>query len=418
METAVNRFLQYLRVERNASELTIKSYREDFAALVEYLRDSIGKIPSPGSVGTIELRGYVAALHEAGYAKTTIARRLASLRSLFRFGQREGWTKSNPAKPLRNPRKPRSLPHFLSSQDIDRLLDAPEIADPLGMRDRAILEVLYSAGLRVSELAGLNAADLDVAGGTVRVRGKGRRERIAPIGSFAARALNDWLAVRRVSAEEKGGPEAPVFVNKFGRRLTTRSVGRMLEKHLRAAGLDRRTTPHTLRHSFATHLLDRGADIRSVQELLGHKSLVTTQIYTHVSTAGLRAAYEKAHPAGPVNDTVGCRLDQPFAHGPNRGLRAIGQRDLAQDILHVLFDRFDADRQRMADFLVAQAQRHVTQHLRFARWSAECRRWGSRRSWPSHRPRGCSSPVVDGELPSAADRIVAINSLRLAPFNT
>jgi integrase/recombinase XerC len=296
MQTAVERFLQYLRVERNASALTIKSYREDLDALVEYLADSNGKPPSPGQITTVELRSYVAALHEAGYAKTTIARRLASLRSFFRFGQREGWTKSNPAKPLRNPRKSRALPYFLSSDDVDRLLAAPERSDPLGLRDRAILEVLYSAGLRVSELAGLNASDLDLQGGTVRVRGKGRRERITPIGSFAARALNDWLAVRRVSAREKAGAESPVFVNKFGRRLTTRSVGRMLEKHLRATGLDRRTTPHTLRHSFATHLLDRGADIRSVQELLGHKSLVTTQIYTHVSTAGLRAAYERAHP--------------------------------------------------------------------------------------------------------------------------
>lgn len=296
MQTAVGRFLTYLQVERNASELTLKSYREDFEALVEYLTELQGRTPAPGDVGTVELRGYVAALHEAGYAKTTIARRLASLRSFFRFGQREGWTTSNPAKPLRNPRKERSLPHFLSSEDIERLLGAPPAGEPLGLRDRAILEVLYSAGLRVSELAGLNDADLDLPAGALRVRGKGRRERIAPVGSFAARALGAWLAVRRLSPREKNGAGAPVFTNKFGRRLTTRSVGRMLEKHLRVTGLDRRTTPHTLRHSFATHLLDRGADIRSVQELLGHKSLATTQIYTHVSTAGLKAVYERAHP--------------------------------------------------------------------------------------------------------------------------
>lgn len=296
MQSATDRFLQYLRVERNASNYTIKSYREDLEALVEYLKELEGRVPAPAQVGTVELRGYVAALHEAGYAKTTIARRLASLRSFFRFGQREGWTKSNPAKPLRNPRKSRALPHFLSSDDIERLLFAPSPGEPLGLRDRAILEVLYSAGLRVGELAGLNVSDVDFPSATLRVRGKGRRERIAPIGSFAISALKDWLAVRRVSSREKAGGDSPVFVNKFGRRLTTRSVGRMLEKHLRASGLDRRTTPHTLRHSFATHLLDRGADIRSVQELLGHKSLVTTQIYTHVSTAGLRAIYEKAHP--------------------------------------------------------------------------------------------------------------------------
>ena len=296
MQTAAARFLKYLQVERNASELTIKSYREDLEALVQYLTELQGRTPGPGEVGTVELRGYVAALHEAGYAKSTIARRLASLRSFFRFGQREGWTKSNPAKPLRNPRKARALPHFLSSDDVARLLGAPHSSEPLGLRDRAILEVLYSAGLRVSELAGLNESDLDLSDGALRVRGKGRRERIAPVGSFAARALKQWLGVRRLAARENTGPAAPVFVNKFGRRLTTRSVGRLLEKYLRTTGLDRRTTPHTLRHSFATHLLDRGADIRSVQELLGHKSLVTTQIYTHVSTAGLRAVYERAHP--------------------------------------------------------------------------------------------------------------------------
>jgi integrase/recombinase XerC len=296
MQTAIARFLQYLVVERNASPLTIKSYREDLTALVEYLTDDRGNLPAPGAISTLDLRGYIAALAEAGYAKTTMARRLASLRSFFRFGQREGWTKANPAKPLRNPRKPRSLPHFLSSDDVNRLLSAPPAGTVWGRRDRAILEVLYSAGLRVSELAGLNEADLDPAGGTLRVRGKGRRERIAPLGSYALRAWRDWLAVRSVSPREKRGPEAPVFVNKFGRRLTTRSIARMLEKYLRGSGLDLRTTPHTLRHSFATHLLDRGADIRSVQELLGHKSLITTQIYTHVSSAGLRAAYERAHP--------------------------------------------------------------------------------------------------------------------------
>ncbi len=296
MQSAIARFLQYLRVERNASELTIKSYREDLEALAEYLRELHGSEPAEGQISTLELRGYVAALSEAGYAKTTIARRLASLRGFFRFGQREGWAKSNPAKPLRNPRKPRALPHFLSSEEIERLLNAPPRGEPAGLRDRAILEVLYSAGLRVSELAGLNVADFDMQGSTVRVRGKGRRERIAPVGSYAQRALNEWLRVRRVDQRDAKGANSPVFVNKFGRRLTTRSVGRLLEKHLRTAGLDRRTTPHTLRHSFATHLLDRGADIRSVQELLGHKSLVTTQIYTHVSTAGLRAAYERAHP--------------------------------------------------------------------------------------------------------------------------
>ncbi|REJ66747.1 MAG: tyrosine recombinase XerC [Planctomycetota bacterium] len=296
MEDAAQRFLQYLEVERNASELTVKSYREDLAALAEYLEETDGQLPDAGDITTLDLRGYVSSLHEAGYAKTTIARRLASLRSFFRFGQREGWIEHNPAKPLRNPRKGRSLPHFLSNDEIGRLLESPPSNTPLGLRDRAILETAYSAGLRVSELVGLSDGDLDFDASVVRVRGKGRRERLAPIGSYARRALDAWLARRELSKREKNGRQAPVFVNKFGTRLTARSVARMLEKYLKQSDLDLRTTPHTLRHSFATHLLDRGADIRSVQELLGHKSLVTTQIYTHISTAGLREVYERAHP--------------------------------------------------------------------------------------------------------------------------
>jgi integrase/recombinase XerC len=297
MRNALDRFLQYLRSERNASEYTVKSYREDLIALADYLAEAGGgHTPSPGSITVLDLRGYVAAMHEAGYAKTTIARRLASLRSFFRFGQREGWTETNPAKPLRNPRKGRSLPHFLSAEDIGRLLQSPPSNEPMGLRDRAILETMYSAGLRVSEVVGLNDGDLDFAAGVLRVRGKGRRERLSPVGSYAVRAVERWQKVRKLSVREPNGVSAPVFVNKFGRRLTTRSVARMLEKYLTIAGLDARTSPHSLRHSFATHLLDRGADIRSVQELLGHKSLVTTQIYTHVSSAALKQVYEKAHP--------------------------------------------------------------------------------------------------------------------------
>ena len=297
MHIAIARFLQYLTVERNASAYTIKSYREDLMALATYLTELCGgQCPDPGSISVLELRGYVAALHEAGYAKTSISRRLASLRSFFRFGQREGWAKMNPGKPLRNPRKSRTLPHFLSAEDIGKLLNAPSANDPMGLRDRAILETMYSAGLRVSELVGLNRGDMDLDGGILRIRGKGRRERLAPIGSYAIRAINRWMPVCKLHAREPEGAAAPVFVNRFGHRLTTRSVARMLEKYLKETGLDGRTSPHSLRHSFATHLLDHGADIRSVQELLGHKSLVTTQIYTHVSTTALREIYEKAHP--------------------------------------------------------------------------------------------------------------------------
>lgn len=296
MQTAVARFLRHLALERNAAELTVKSYREDLTALVQYLTAAYGRAPSPEELTPLDLRGYVAALHEAGYARTSVARRMASMRSFFRFAQRESLVENNPAKPLRTPRRNRKLPHFLTTDEIGRLLDAPPIDDAQGLRDRAILETMYSAGLRVSETVGLNDGDLDEDNGIIRVRGKGRRERLAPIGSFAQDALHAWIRVRRVSPREPQGLQTPVFVNRFGRRLTTRSVGRMLEKYLQQLGLDNRTSPHTLRHSFATHLLDRGADIRSVQELLGHKSLTTTQIYTHVSTAGIREAYEKAHP--------------------------------------------------------------------------------------------------------------------------
>lgn len=296
MRNAVERYLRYLKVERNAAELTIKSYREDLLILVDYFQQSYGRVPAPAEVTPADLRGYAAALQEAGYAKSSIARRLASLRSFYRFSQREGLVEDSPAKPLRNPRPDRKLPHFLTTDEIGQLLAAPPADNPMGLRDRAILETMYSAGVRVGELVQVSEGDVDQTAGLVRVKGKGRRERLAPLGSFAIRALRQWMRVRQVSPREPQNLGAPVFVNRFGRRLTTRSVGRMLEKYLKLTGLDLRTSPHTLRHSFATHLLDRGADIRSVQELLGHKSLVTTQIYTHVTTASLREAYEKAHP--------------------------------------------------------------------------------------------------------------------------
>lgn len=291
MRQAVKRFLRYLDVERNCSPLTIKSYAEDLEILIEYLQDS-GHSLAVDRVTPLDLRRYVAALHDAGYAKSSISRRLACMRSFFKFAQREGICQTNPAKPLRNPRRERKLPHFLTGKEIGKLLLAPPASSPMGLRDRAILETLYSAGLRVSELVGIDQDDLDLDDGLVRVRGKGKRERLAPLGSHAIKAIQRWRVVRQ--ADNKNNDA--LFLNKFGGRLTTRSVARMLDKYLTLTGLDLRTSPHTLRHSFATHLLDRGADIRSVQELLGHKSLVTTQIYTHVSTAGLRKVYERAHP--------------------------------------------------------------------------------------------------------------------------
>lgn len=297
MRSGVLQFLKYLAIERNASELTVKAYREDLFGLMDWLEMERGEIPHPESLSPQDLRAYQAALSQAEYARTTIARKLASLRSFYRFAMREGIATSNPAKPLRNPRRQRKLPLVLTTEEVGRLLLAPPAGSVAGLRDRAILETMYSAGLRVSELVGLRDGDVDQDEQILRVRGKGRKERISPLGSFAIRAIDRYAAQRtRDPKTEMLGRDASVFVNRFGRILTTRSVGRMLEKYIAVAALDSRTSPHTLRHSFATHLLDRGADIRSVQELLGHKSLATTQIYTHVSAANIRQVYEKAHP--------------------------------------------------------------------------------------------------------------------------
>lgn len=292
---AIDRFLKYQAAERGGSPLTIKSYREDLLQLEDFLLSAGCR--SPGDASSVILRRFAAGLHAAGYASSTVARKLASMRSFFAFGHREGWVRSNPAKPLRSPRRSRKLPSFLTGDEIGRLLTAPPAADAAGIRDRAILEVMYSSGVRVQELVNLNDTDLDIRGGTIRVRGKGRRERLGIVGSHAQSALRAWLAARPKAALPGGGRAIqPLFTNKFGTRLSVRGVARLLEKHLATAGLAGRASPHTLRHSFATHLLDAGADIRSVQELLGHKSLVTTQIYTHVTTARLLEAFDRAHP--------------------------------------------------------------------------------------------------------------------------
>ncbi|MFN6105002.1 MAG: tyrosine recombinase XerC [Planctomycetaceae bacterium] len=296
MHAAIDGFLRSLKIERNCSDLTIKSYSEDLNSLLEYFGDYAWGRPGVDQIAVLALRGYVNYLHQCQYARSTMARRLACLRSLFRYCCREGFTTSNPAKALRTPRAGRRLPHFLTTDQVVKLLEAPAANTAPGLRDRAILETLYSAGLRVAELAGLNVSDWDRDAGIVRVLGKGRKERVSPIGRFAARALENWLAVRQADSTAPGTHQKAMFLNKSGRRLTTRSVARMLEKYIAQTGLDQLTTPHTLRHSFATHLLDNGADLRSVQELLGHKSLTTTQIYTQVSTERLRQTYDQAHP--------------------------------------------------------------------------------------------------------------------------
>lgn len=295
MQYEIEEFLEYLRVERGASEYTLKSYGEDLSQFHQYLDDS-GREQQVKDITTLQIRGYVSYLHHERYSRSTVARRLACIRSFFRFGCRQGWADGNPARAVRTPKAGRRLPHFLSTKEIQKLLVAPQGQDLQSMRNRAILETLYSTGLRVGELINLDVRDWDRDSDIIRAQGKGKRERLAPVGSYAATALDQWLSVRAPDTSVVNKDRQALFLNKFGRRITARSVARMLEKYLKMTGLDHRTSPHTLRHSFATHLLDSGADIRSVQELLGHKSLTTTQIYTHVSTANLLAIYEKAHP--------------------------------------------------------------------------------------------------------------------------
>ncbi len=296
MYEAIESFLRYLRIERNASNLTIKSYAEDLERLLDYLDERQDRIPEPDELTVRTLRGYLAWMHDRDYARTTIARRLACLRSFLKYCQREQLIDHNPALALRTPRAGRKLPHFLTTEQVGTLLEAPPANEPAGIRDRSILETIYSAGLRVAELVSLSVESWDRDADVLRVIGKGRKERIAPLGSFASRALHRWLEIREPNLSGSTDDRSALYLNRFGKRLTTRSIGRMLEKYIRVTGLDSLTSPHTLRHSFATHLLDGGADLRSVQELLGHKSLTTTQIYTHVSTRRLRETYEKAHP--------------------------------------------------------------------------------------------------------------------------
>lgn len=284
----LQKFLTYLKVERNASPHTLLNYQRDLTGLMKFL----GGTPSWSSVDLLALRRYVAELRSRGAAKSSIARRIAAIRSFFRFLCREGHLAANPAAALTAPKRDRKLPVFLGVPDVTKLVEAPAGDDLASVRDRAILELLYSTGMRVSELVGLRRQEVDLLGGVAKVAGKGKTERLAPIGTPAVQALHRYL-------EARGGadhPMSPIFLNLAGGRLTDRSVRRIVAKYLRQVAIQERVSPHTLRHSFATHLLDHGADLRSVQELLGHATLSTTQIYTHVSTERLKTAYEKAHP--------------------------------------------------------------------------------------------------------------------------
>ena len=288
MDRFLEKFLNYLTVERGASAHTLRNYSKD----LDTLRASIGDRPWD-QVDLLTLRQFVAQQRTANLSKVTIARRVAAIRSFFRFLCRDGYLTVNPATSLSRPKQEKRLPQFLSVDEATRLVEAPQGDALSSLRDRAILETLYSTGLRVSELVSLKVRDVDLISGTFKVIGKGRKERLVPAGSYSIQAIRRYLKALGVVA---GSEEGFIFRNRLGGGLTDRSVRRILNRYLNQLSIQKHISPHALRHSFATHLLDRGADLRSVQELLGHSSLTTTQVYTHVTTERLKAVYESAHP--------------------------------------------------------------------------------------------------------------------------
>jgi integrase/recombinase XerC len=307
----VTQFLDYLHLEKHFSDYTVKSYGADLIQFCAFLSGQIGKPagsePAAKMTGDeidqkqlkcepLTIREFLAYLYGQNYTKSTTARKLATLRSFFKFLIRRGLVSVNPLSTIRTPKQEKRLPRCLDLEQVQKLLDAPGDADILAARDKAMLEVLYSSGIRVSELVELEMADLDLQEGVLRVRGKGRKDRLTPIGSQAIKAVQRYFELRAVEPKCQGPAAKRVFLNKHGETLSTRSVRRKLDKYLVAAGLDPGISPHTLRHSFATHLLNNGADLRSVQELLGHQSLSTTQIYTHLSTSRMKEVYDSAHP--------------------------------------------------------------------------------------------------------------------------
>jgi integrase/recombinase XerC len=316
----VQQFLSYLKLEKHFSEYTVKSYGADLIQFGQFLAGEIGQQPpadgaapaSPSKVTPEELdrkqltcepltiREFLAYLYGQNYTKSTTARKLATLRSFYKFLIRRGLVSVNPLSTIRTPKQDKRLPKCLDLEQVQKLLDAPGDGDLLAARDKAMLEVLYSSGIRVSELVELDMADMDLQEGVLRVKGKGRKDRLTPIGSQAIKALQRYFELRNSDSKNPGQQNTQgssrVFLNKHGESLSTRSVRRKLDKYLVEAGLDPGISPHTLRHSFATHLLDNGADLRAVQELLGHAHLITTQIYTHVTTERMKEVYQSAHP--------------------------------------------------------------------------------------------------------------------------
>ena len=315
----VRQFLDYLKLERHFSDYTVKSYGADLQQFGHYLGGEIGHAMgnaapavkmTPAQVDERKIkceattvREFLAYLYGQNYTKSTTARKLATLRSFYKFLIRRGMVSVHPLSTIRTPKQDKRLPKCLDLDQVQKLLDSPGDGDILCARDKAMLEVLYSSGIRVSELVELEMQDLDLVEGVLRVRGKGRKDRLTPIGSQAIKAMQRYFEMRSMEPRCQGSYAARVFLNKHGEPLSTRSVRRKLDKYLVSAGLDPGISPHTLRHSFATHLLNNGADLRSVQELLGHQSLSTTQVYTHLTTARMAQAYNAAHPRAAA-DTI------------------------------------------------------------------------------------------------------------------
>lgn len=290
---------RHLVDERDVSPHTRRAYLDDAGRFLDFLASFAGRDPAAvetDDVDALAVRSWLAALRAEGHARTSIVRRLSALRSFFTFLQREGLVEGNPARGVATPRTEKSLPVTLSVPEAAAVVEAPPPATELGLRDRALLELLYATGLRVSELVGLSLADVDLPGRQVRTLGKGRKERVVPFGEKAAGALAAWLPARLALLRGRRVRGEPLFLNVRGGRLTDRSVRRVLEQALAAAEVSRHASPHALRHSFATHLLSAGADLRTIQELLGHASLATTQKYTHLDVERLMEVYRKAHP--------------------------------------------------------------------------------------------------------------------------
>ncbi|MFH1678982.1 MAG: tyrosine recombinase XerC [Candidatus Omnitrophota bacterium] len=313
MRRYIGKFLRYLEIERNYSSHTLLNYQADLESFANFLNpkkdkdsakvnpvrntDSHGRTKiSNGAeevplekIDYLNLRRYLAHLKEKNFKPRSIARKLSCLRSFFKFLCRDGYLKDNPALSLSAFRLDKHLPKFLTEEEVNKLLQFPQSTDERSLRDRAILEMFYSTGIRISELVGLDIEDVDFISGVAKVKGKGKKERLAPVGEYALKAVQAYL-------DKSKRQSHALFLNKNGSRLTTRGTGNIVRKYIRLASLRQGISAHSLRHSFATHLLNRGADLRSVQELLGHANLSTTQIYTHLTTEKLKSVYDQAHP--------------------------------------------------------------------------------------------------------------------------